>query len=216
MTERLDKIFAVLPKCKTFLDVGCDHGYVSYAMLVGGKCERVVFTDVSAACLVKAEKLLGKFVKTGKAKGFVTDGFFGTENENADLALIAGMGGEEIINILSAAKKLPDNLCFQPMKNSDKVRAYAVNSGYKAITDVTFKAGKKFYDIMLFTRGSDVYTEKEITFGRDNVKGNNPDFAEKAEKIALSLEKAAQGENVKEETKKELFAEAKRWREYVN
>ena len=216
MTERLDKIFSVLPSCKTFIDVGCDHGYVSLAMLKTGKCESAVFTDVSAACLSKAEKLLTKFVNSGKAKGYVTDGFCGLESENADLALIAGMGGEEIINILSAAKTLPEKLCLQPMKNSDKVRAYAKNEGYKAVKDGTFKAGGKFYDLMLFVRGNDEYTEEEIYFGKDNVKGDNPDFKEKAKKIAESLEKAAQNQNVKEETKKELFAEAKRWRKYVN
>ncbi|MBQ4098436.1 MAG: SAM-dependent methyltransferase, partial [Clostridia bacterium] len=38
MNRRLEEIFSVIPKCEVFADIGCDHGLMTKAMLVSGKC----------------------------------------------------------------------------------------------------------------------------------------------------------------------------------
>jgi tRNA (adenine22-N1)-methyltransferase len=57
MTDRLEKIYAKIPFCKVFADIGCDHGYISKAMLDGKKCERVIISDVSENCLEKPSRV---------------------------------------------------------------------------------------------------------------------------------------------------------------
>ncbi|MBP5466513.1 MAG: SAM-dependent methyltransferase, partial [Clostridia bacterium] len=39
MNGRLSSIFDAIPRCGTFADIACDHGYIAYAMLKCGKCE---------------------------------------------------------------------------------------------------------------------------------------------------------------------------------
>ena len=56
MTSRLEKIFSVIPKCETFADIGCDHGYLAKAVLDSGKCKSAVISDISQKCLEKAKK----------------------------------------------------------------------------------------------------------------------------------------------------------------
>lgn len=176
MTDRLEKIFALIPSCEIFADIGCDHGYIAEAMLKSGKAKKVIIADISAKCLQKAEQLLEKSITDGKCISVVSNGF---ENvPNCDCALIAGMGGEEICDIISKAKNLPNSLLLQPMKNCDKVRLCAVKSGYKLQKDFTFKSAGKFYDLMLLVRGKDALTDEEIEFGRDNLTGQNQDFKE--------------------------------------
>ena len=192
LTKRLETIVSELKKVEVFIDIGCDHGYVAEAMLDLGKCERAIITDVSKNCLKKAETLLKKNYE-GRFTAIVADGFKGVPK--GDEALIAGMGGELIIDILKGADNLPDILALQPMKNADKVRQYLIKSGYKLIKDYIFKAEKKFYDFILAVKGKDdkPYTEDEIFFGRGNLSGNNEDFKEYVLSKRRALERALKG-----------------------
>lgn len=212
MTQRLKIIFDSLPNCDIFADIGCDHGYVAKAMLDFGKAKKVIISDVSAKCLEKAEQLLSNEIESGRAESKVSNGF--DKIEHCSVALIAGMGGEEIISILQKAKFLPEKLILQPMKNCDKVRYFVVNLGYKIEKDFLFKAGGKFYDLISLTKGKDDLTDEQAEFGKDNLKGNNPYFAEM---ISLRLDKYRQylKEMPEGEKKKELNAQIEKLKKYV-
>ncbi len=216
MTDRLNKIFAVLPVCDTFADIGCDHGYLAMAMLKGGKCRRVIISDISAKCLKKAEDLLAKHIENGDAESAVSDGF---DNINkCDLALIAGMGGEEIIDILTRAKaqdKLPNKLLLQPMKNCDKVRLCALDLGYKIVYDKVFTSAKKFYNLILIERGNDYLTQEEIEFGRDNIRLKHQDFIDMLSDNLKKLNAILQSENLSEEVKCSVLKKIENIKKYV-
>ena len=177
MKERFKKILDLIPDCDVFADIGCDHGYVTLAMLKTGKCKKAIISDISSQCLAKAIDLLKDYINSGSVTHYVTNGFNGLPL--ADAALIAGMGGEEIISILNSEKTLPKTLVLQPMKNADKVRKNLVILGYRLERDFTFMAGSKFYDIILAKVGNDELTEDEILFGRDNLKDKGQAFIKK-------------------------------------
>ena len=166
MTKRLQIILDNILPCKVFADIGCDHGYITKGVLDSKKCERAYFSDISKECLKKAKTLLEEYESGGEAKGVQGNGF---ENiDYCDFALIAGMGGEEIISILENSLFLPNKLLLQPMKNVDKLRVYLVEKGYKILKDFCFEDGK-FYDLILCEQGKDSLTEEEIIFGRSNL-----------------------------------------------
>ncbi len=212
MTERINKIIELLPKSTTLADIGCDHGYVSLGALKSGKAKEVIFSDISKECLKKAQELLKDYVDSGVAFGVVSDGF--KNLPPVDTAVIAGMGGEEIIKIISSVKILPDNFVLQPMKNVDKVRVCAVKLGYKILFDRVFFFDKKYYDYVVLTKGEDELTEDEITFGRTNIETKNEDFLSKLNEQKKLLENILK-ENLSEgekENKRELL---KRIEKYV-
>ena len=213
MTERLIKIFSALPKCSVFADIGCDHGYIAKAMLESGKCDRVIISDISAKCLLKAQSLLKKHELNGRVKSVVSDGF--SKVDFCDLALIAGMGGEEISAILLNAKFLPENLVIQPMKNCDKARKTAVMKGYKIISDFLFKSGGKFYDLIVMKKGEDCLSEEEEEFGRDNLKKTNPDFIEMLKQRIDKLTVYASQKGISNQLKEEFLTEIERLKKYV-
>ena len=179
MTDRLEKIYSVIPKCDVFADIGCDHGYISYAMLERKKCNKVIISDVSKECLKKAQNLLNDYIAVGQATAVVSDGF---DNVGVtDVALIAGMGGKEITEILKKAQNLPTTLVLQPMKNTPEVRKTLIELGYKIQSDYIFKAERKFYDLIVCTKGKDCLTPQEIEFGRNNLLEKSADFIEYVE-----------------------------------
>lgn len=212
MTERLNKVFSELPSCKVFADIGCDHGYIAKEMVERKKCEKAIIADISAPCLKKAQDLLLEYIEKGIVSAVVSDGF--DKIENCDLALIAGMGGEEIITILTKSAFLPDSLVLQPMKNTDKVRVKVVELGYKIVKDFTFKSGGKFYDILVLNLGEDSLTEREIIFGRTNIKERPSAFVEKMQ-LEQKKTKTFLTMNMPESKKAELKAYLDMVEEYV-
>ena len=174
MSKRFNILLSLIPVCRVFADVGCDHGYMSYEMLKNRKCDRVIVSDISAECLKKAETLLQETFPD-KFTAVVSDGF---ENVgNCDCALIAGMGGDTISDILAAAAgRLPEYLVLQPMKNSQRVRRDLVSLGYEILRDYTFRDGK-FYDVILAKKGgNETYTADDYAYGRDNLTEKGEDF----------------------------------------
>ena len=214
MTERLQEIFSLLPECEVFADIGCDHGYISQAMLKSGKCKKAILADVSAKCLKKAQRLLAQEIAQDRALAIVSNGF--DNLPESDLALIAGMGGQEIITILKKAKSLPEKLLLQPMKNTDKVRETAVSLGYKIIKDYTFFSADIFYDVILLEKGMDKLTQEEIEFGRTNLQERPQAFKDCLKQKIQGLITFSQGENLKPQTKDAMINEIERLKKYVN
>ncbi len=175
--NRIREIYSRLIPAKVFADIGCDHGLISALVAENGLAERIYITDISENCLKKAERLLKRYIDAGTVKSAVCDGFSGI-GEKTDEALIAGMGGEEIVKILANADKRPDRLVLQPMKNTEKVRRFLVSDGYRLVEDVTFSDGK-FYDIIVAERGEDALTEDEYEFGKTNLSERPEAFIEK-------------------------------------
>ena len=175
MTKRLKVILSELAPCECLADVGCDHGYITKAAIESGIAKAAVISDISAPSLKKAETLLKDYL--GKnVLPVVCDGL-SESHAGCDQILIAGMGGEEICEILLKAPFLPGRLVLQPMKNADKVRKTTLMLGYRIEKDYCFKDGK-FYFLLVLEKGKDFYTEDEIFFGRDNLKDPSPDFKE--------------------------------------
>ena len=173
-TARQKKILELIPPAGVLADVGCDHGIIGCRAYASGKAREVVFIDISRESLSKAEKLwrLTAGGKGGNGTKFLCQNGLG--DVKADCAVIAGMGGMEIIEILKGASELPEKLVLQPMKNADKLRIFAQNF-YKTETDYLFYDGK-YYNLMYLTKGGDKLTEAEISFGRTNLSAFSEDF----------------------------------------
>lgn len=208
MTERLKRIFAEIPACKSFADVGCDHGYIAKEMIESGKCSNVTVSDVSDDSLNKARKLLHKYITQGVVTAICTDGLKGI-SPLTHTVLIAGMGGEEIIKILTESTFLPPRLILQPMKNTPKVRQTLINLNYGIVKDYIFLDKNKHYNLLVCNYGEKTppYSEKELIFGRDNLKNKSSDFLLYLQKeIQLTQEylKKIASEEQKEQTTKRL------------
>lgn len=180
-SKRIQTLCSLLFPVQTFADVGCDHGYCTEYMLKNALCAHATVTDVSADCLKKAELLLADFMTSGVCSSLCTDGLQGV-SENTDLVLIAGMGGIEIVNILRQGF-IPKHFVLQPMRDSDKVRKYLLDSAAYIQRDFTFFDGK-YYDVITGCSQSErglnekrqQYTPCELQFGRENIRERREDF----------------------------------------
>ncbi len=214
-SKRLDLLCSLLTKTDVFADVGCDHGFCSEYMLKNELCDKVIFSDVSKGSLAKAERLLESYVAEGKAQGVLGDGFFGVPDTVGEV-LIAGMGGSEIISILSDKKYgfMPKRFVFQPMLNADKLRRYILENGGYIERDFTFK-DNKFYDVLIGGRRNagetaETYSEAEYEFGKENLEKRPTAFIERCEKLLRNVEKYLQDPALQETGREELLKKKER------
>ncbi len=192
--KRIDALCALLIPCKTFADVGCDHGYCSEYVLKKGLCKQVIFSDISKGSLQKAQTLLAPYVEENKAKGVLGGGFYGVPKATEQV-LIAGMGGAEIVSILSDKKYgfMPKRFVFQPMHDTEKLRRYILENGGYIQRDFTFEDGK-FYDVLVGGRADGAqstppYTDAEYEFGRENLQKKPQAFVKRTQKLIKNIDK---------------------------
>lgn len=211
-TERMKILCSHLKRAKKFADVGCDHGYMSLYVLENDLCETLYFSDVSKGSLKKAERLLKDYAESGKAIGVLGDGFFGVPKDT-DEVLIAGMGGSEIVDILSHERYgfLPDYFVFQPMLDGEKLRRYLIEKGAFLERDYTFTAGGKPYDCVTGRKrregeSAQEYTAAEYAFGKENVRGRSTEFLERLQKKTERVEEYLSKPDLSQASKEELTA----------
>ncbi len=212
--KRIDTLCRQILPTRSFADVGCDHGYCSEYVLQKGLCDQVVFSDVSKGSLAKAEKLLAAYVLQGRARAVLGDGFYGVPKDT-ETVLIAGMGGSEIVGILSDATYgfLPERFIFQPMHDSEKLRRYLVEAGGYLEKDETFFDGK-FYDLIVGRKGKtgekERYTDAEYEFGKGNLRDRGEAFLKRTEKQLKNIEKYLAQENLQAESRAQLLVRKER------
>ena len=177
--ERLEAIVDLCPQAHRIADIGCDHGFVSAELILEDKAEYVVATEKSKECLNKAILLadainISDFISFREGDGF--DAI--TKYDKLNCAIIAGMGGAEIIKILEGRPRRLYDFVLQPMKDVPMLRAYLNQSGFKIEVDKLVKENGKFYDVIKTTRGWENLADLEIYFGKTNFTENYEVFYE--------------------------------------
>ena len=218
--KRIDTLCSLLVPCETFADVGCDHGYCTEYMLQNALCDRAIFSDISKGSLKKAQTLLAAYVDEGRATGVLGGGFFGVPS-SVDEVLIAGMGGSEIVSILSDKTYgfMPKRFVFQPMHDAEKLRRYVLENGGYIERDFTFEDGK-FYDVLVGGRADEnnqtaAYTDEEYEFGRENLLNMPTAFVKRMEKLLKNTERYLSEPTLGEAGREELYGRQKKLREVL-
>jgi tRNA (adenine22-N1)-methyltransferase len=182
-------------------DVGSDHGFVPKILLQEGKIDFAYVTDISEKCVLKAKENLRDFFD--KTQFVVCDGLMGLLSvaPRPQQIVIAGMGGWEIIKILSQDKlKNFGNFILQPQKNVEELRIFLQNNFFEIKEDFLLREGKIFYNILYVCRSKTLknLTNDQILFGKTNLSMPNDDFMnflnQKIDKFTSILQETTDGE----------------------
>ena len=159
--ERMNKQILLDPrlqKCAEFVrqgvhvaDIGTDHGYLPIALLQNGKATAAVAADINEAPLESAKRNAVKYGETQRMRFVLTDGLNGLNANDADDIIIAGMGGELILRIVSEAAWLRDprkHLVLQPMTTAAQLRAGLVALGFHIDREEAVFDGRKIYSVL--------------------------------------------------------------------
>ena len=170
LSKRLEMIASICQPAKVLADVGCDHAYLSIALVQRNITQKSIAMDLRKGPLAKAEENIKKYRLENLIELRLGDGLEKLEAFEADEILISGMGGILTCNILEEGfdKLKPETiLVLQPQSDLALVRNFLHNKGMKILNELTCLEEGKFYNCMLVTFGDECYEyEYEYELGK--------------------------------------------------
>lgn len=205
---RLQEIANQIENVNVVADIGADHGYLTKMLIEQCRAKHVIATDISKPSLQKTEMLAKRFGFENKIETRVGDGLDPIFKEDkVEVCVIAGMGGYEIIKILSSQDlKNIKIFVFQPAQNASNLREFLTQNGFEIVFDEIVKDQKKFYStIKAIKNGTNKKLQKrQILFGISCQNTKNPDFFEYLKEYISKRQKLLSQKIETEKIKKEL------------
>ena len=132
-------------------DVGTDHGYVPISLVQRKKIQKAIAMDVNKGPLQRAKEHIAECQLEEYIETRLSDGVQKLEAGEVDAILIAGMGGELVIHILSEGMEVcrsAKELILQPQSELGKVRKFLRENNFEIIDEDMIIEEGKYYPMM--------------------------------------------------------------------
>ncbi len=209
ITPRLKMILSLVPKGDVICDIGTDHGYIPIYLAENNLAKRVIASDINKGPLYQAQKNIESFSLDSIIETRLSDGFSSFSYNEADTAIIAGMGGELIARILKTDIGV-NNFILQPQTMHHDLRKYLCENGYEIKKEAIAREQRKMYTAILATKGeAKEYSRVELEIGPYLIAHRPPFFEDyvryRLYEIKSVLSKLCENANTKEKRKEYLF-----------
>lgn len=159
LTPRLQLLADWVPQGAKLADIGTDHGFLPVWLDLQGRVVSAIASDLRKGPLERAKE-------TGRTYGAehidyrLGNGLEGVFPEEADVIVIAGMGGENIASILESAPWTADGdhtLLLSPHTKAEELRRFLMDHGYEIRKEA-----------LVYDRGT-IYPVMEVVAGQMNL-----------------------------------------------
>ena len=148
LDSRLSSMADLVRQGAVFADIGTDHGFLPVFLLLSGRIERAILTDVNEGPLSSAALTVKQYGLTERVKLILTDGLSRLDGEGATDIAICGMGGDLIARIISESefiRRTGVRLILQPMTRQATLRKALAAIGFEIVRErYSFSAGKYY------------------------------------------------------------------------
>lgn len=165
--DRINKLASLTAGSKIVCDIGCDHAYTLVKAIEEYKVLKGIGVDINPMPLANALKNIKAHHLEDQVELILSNGF---ENVNSlfDTAIISGMGGLLICDILKAGLSKIKNkkLIIEANCDADKVRCFLFDNGFKLVDEFALYDKNKYYEIMVFVTGQEKNDIYDILYGK--------------------------------------------------
>ena len=151
LSIRLKAIASMIEKCDSAVDVGTDHGYIPIYLVKNGIIKSAIASDINKGPVEKARNNIFSNNVTSQISCRLGSGLSTVKKGEVEVAIIAGMGGNLIRDILEADLDVVKELNYmilQPVQNAEVLRAYLYSAGYDVLDEEICMDDGKFYEII--------------------------------------------------------------------
>ncbi len=151
LSNRMKCIADMVTPGKRVADIGCDHAFISIYLAKQGISEGGLAMDIAAGPLENAKKNIEMYGVADKVKTRISNGMDALEKNESDAAIISGMGGPLIIDILSRGiSKLSEGyeLILSPQSEIEEVRHFLRTSDFQIVDEEMMIEDGKYYNII--------------------------------------------------------------------
>lgn len=177
ISKRLKAISNFISDNSNIIDVGCDHALLDIYLFNNKKNVKLIASDIKEGPLEQAKKNIEKYgcndikVKLGNGISTIED--------YIDTIVIAGMGGDTIIDILNSGKDKLENvktIVISPQSEWGKTRKFICDLDFIIEDEIIVEDSNKFYLIIKFVKGRKKYSNKELEYGPILLKNKSIEF----------------------------------------
>lgn len=165
ISKRLKAIATFVDKDDILVDVGTDHGYVPIYLIENGIINKAIAADINNGPLLIAKKNIEEKGLGENINLRLSDGLLNIKPGEADTILVAGMGGNLIINILkegSEVLKSAKTLILSPHSEWYAVRRYLFDNLIVINEEKMIVDEGKYYLILKCALDSNVKENEEF------------------------------------------------------
>lgn len=168
-------------------DVGCDHGFLSIALVGRGIAPSAIAMDLREGPLGHAKENIAREGLSDVIETRLSDGLTKLTPGEAETIVIAGMGGRLLMHILEEGREVAQaakELILQPQSEIPLVRHYLVEAGYRLIDEEMLQEDGKYYMMMKVSYEANgvgevlAETEEEFLFGKLLLAKHHPVLSE--------------------------------------
>ena len=164
LSDRLYTVSTLVPKGARVADIGTDHGHLPIYLIKNEISLYCIASDIREKPLNNAraniEKTGAKNIDIRLGAGLDT-----VTPDEVDCVVVAGMGGEVIVEILDNAKWTRNEkytLIFQPMTSADALRKYLCEKGFYIESETAVEENRKIYTVIKARFSSEVFSADEV------------------------------------------------------
>ena len=132
-------------------DIGTDHAYLPVHLALSGRIKSAIAADINDEPLCRGKQTIDKYSAHHLVSTRLSDGLKAFNADEVTDVVIAGMGADTIISIISNAPWLKDEskrLILQPMTKSERVVEYLYQNGFEIAEQRCCIAEGKPYTVM--------------------------------------------------------------------
>ncbi len=147
-------------------DIGTDHGYVATELIKTGRAKQVIASDVRQGPLDAAIENIKKNKMEDVIEARLGSGLSVLNLGEVDTAVIAGMGGELICQIIKDDIEIAREmkLVLQPMNSQYELRKFLIENGFIIKMEDIECEGERVYNILLVEKGEMKPFTKDIYY----------------------------------------------------
>jgi len=151
LSLRLRTIAAMVEKCDGVADIGTDHGYIPIFLVKNDVCKRAIASDINLGPIEKAKLNISLENLSAQIDCRLGGGLTTIKPNEVNCAIIAGMGGNLIRDIILEREEVfnsLDNAILQPVQNPEVLRRFIYEQGYSIVDEELCFDQNKFYEIL--------------------------------------------------------------------
>lgn len=171
LSDRLESIIELVPRGEICADIGCDHGFTSIELIDRNISPSVIASDLREGPLASARENVRNAGLEDKISLRISDGFDAYKPGEVTTAVIAGMGGVLIKDMLIKGKECVMKMgafVVQPQSNIPEFRNFLRLNGYEIEKNaVVLDAGKYYFPMRIRYTGKDASGEDTAITAED-------------------------------------------------
>ena len=178
LSDRLETILSCCGTGECLADVGTDHAQVPVELIERGCFRQAIAMDLREGPLQRAEETVRRRNLEDRIRIRQADGLAGLSPGEADVIVIAGMGGPLMRRILQDGKAVAEaagRLVLSPQSELPEFRKFLHTLGCRIEEERLLEDEGKRYSVMIVSPGQeDPWMQEEYFFGKQPIERRDP------------------------------------------